>query len=140
MLRRVLLLLPLVALAGCSRSGPPLPTAVPVKGRVLLPDGQPLRQARVMFNPTGIPAIEAFADLDANGAFSLQTYRPDDGAVPGEYKVTISPYDYKSRTGSPTPTPGAGRIPRRYLDAGSTDVTVKVEPAGNTGLEIRLKN
>src|SRR5262245_61420364 len=122
MLRIGSLLLVVLCLAGCSRRGPSLPTTVQAQGQVLLPDGRPLPGGRVELKPTANPAVEAFGDIDAGGKFTLTTYKPGDGAVPGTYKVVISPYDYRSRTGSPTKIAAAGSIPPKYLEAGTSDV------------------
>jgi hypothetical protein len=136
--RGAFFLLAAVLLVGCSSSrGPTLPTAVEAKGRILLPSGQPLDGGRVELKPTGSPGVEAFADIEPNGTFTLMTYQPGDGAIPGSYKLTISPYNYRSKTGSPTKIPNAASIPQRYLDAGKSDVTVEIKPSGNT-LELRL--
>jgi hypothetical protein len=136
MLRGVLLLSCLV-LAGCQSKGPPLPTTTEARGRVLLPNGQPLRGGRVVLNPTEPSAVEAFGDIDQSGAFTLTTYKVGDGAVPGRYKVSISPYNYRSTTGSPVRIPEASQIPPRYLEASTSDLTVEIKPGSNT-LELRL--
>src|SRR5437868_6640610 len=68
-------------LAGCG--GP-----VQVRGRVLL-DEKPVEGAAVMLMPMrgGHPASGI---TDANGAFRLTTFKQNDGALPGEYKVVVS--------------------------------------------------
>src|SRR5947209_5032045 len=128
--RRGILVLVVALAAGCSRAGPPPPTTVPARGRVLLPDGQPLPGGRVELKPTANPAVEAFGDVDPGGSFTLTTYAPGDGSIPGTYKVVISPFNYRSRSGSPTKIAAAGRVPARYREAGTSDLTVEVRPAG----------
>jgi len=80
------LLLPafLLTAAGCGR-GPGSP--VKVEGVVTL-DGKPLPGATVTFAPVegGRPAS---GRTDADGSFRLTTFRSDDGALPGEYKVIV---------------------------------------------------
>jgi hypothetical protein len=60
-----------------------------VKGLVTL-DGRPVPGATVLFMPEGPgggrPA-SAFTGLD--GAFTLTTFRPGDGATPGAYRVLV---------------------------------------------------
>src|SRR5216684_4515847 len=68
--------------AGCGGSG-----TVSVKGVVTL-DGVPLSKAAVSFVPLG-EGRPAYGQTDANGNFRLTTFRTDDGALPGEYKVII---------------------------------------------------
>ena len=83
---------------GCSGSqGPPLPATVPAKGSVALPGGQPLKAGRVVLNPQDSGGVEAFGDLKPDGTFTLTTYKQGDGAVPGHYIATISPYNYATR-------------------------------------------
>ncbi len=80
-----------IALVGCD-GAPPYQLA-PAHGHVTL-DGQPMTGAKVMFAPvakggsikSGRPA---FGMLRADGAFTLGTYAPEDGAVVGEHWVTV---------------------------------------------------
>jgi hypothetical protein len=63
--------------------------AFPVKGKVLLPGGQPLRAGRIEFVPSKEPGRLAYGAIVADGTFTLQTRQPGDGAIPGDYKVRI---------------------------------------------------
>jgi hypothetical protein len=79
-----LLLGALVPLAvGCAGRGKP----VKVEG-VLTLDGKPLPGATVTFAPVG-EGRAASGRSDSDGSFRLTTYRTDDGALPGEYKVVV---------------------------------------------------
>lgn len=62
--------------------------AVKVSGRVTL-DGQPLPGATIMFHPADGKGSIASGRTDANGNFRLTTFNVDDGALPGDYKITI---------------------------------------------------
>jgi hypothetical protein len=62
---------------------------VAVQGIVRL-DGQPLKSAAVQFVPED-SGRDATAMTDENGRFVLSTFEPRDGAVPGEYKVVVTP-------------------------------------------------
>jgi hypothetical protein len=135
-MRRVVGLLALVTVlvAGCEKSRPPLPAAVPAKGTISLPGGQPLRAGRVILHPKpsqkdGRVAVEAFGDVE-DGKFTLTTYQPGDGAVPGEYVATISPFNYKSKTGSPTRLPNASQVPQRYQEEATSGWEVEITPSG----------
>ena len=80
-----LLLLPLVALAaGCGALGKP----VKVSGVVTL-DGKPLPGATVTYTPVNDSGRPASGRTDTDGSFRLTTFRSDDGALPGEYKVIV---------------------------------------------------
>jgi hypothetical protein len=126
-------------LAGCYNSGPPLPKPVPAKGTLTLPGGQRLKAGRVMLNPKDQGGVEAFGDLKPDGTFILSTYKPEDGAVPGAYVVSVSPYDYRDKSGSPKKVSGANQIPARYLEANSSDLEVEIKATGDNVLDVRLK-
>ena len=71
--------------AGCG--GPTRPETVPVAGRVTY-QGKPVPMGQIMFYPEqGHPAT---GTIDANGAYRLRTFAPDNGAIPGRYRVTIT--------------------------------------------------
>jgi len=67
----------------------------PVKGRVTF-DGKPVKEAAIAFAP--LPAGEkdkepgkpAAGFTDADGYFELSTFRPLDGCLIGNHKVTVS--------------------------------------------------
>jgi len=73
-----------VVLAGCGGQ-----RTSPVNGVVLL-DGKPLAGASIQFVPQGT-GRDATGQTDASGEFSMSTFNPKDGVMPGEYKVVISP-------------------------------------------------
>jgi hypothetical protein len=114
-----------------------LPNPVEAQGKVALPDGRTLTAGRVELKPTGTEGLEAFGDIDATGSFKLTTFKPGDGAVPGTYKVTINPFQFRTRNGIPARIPNAAQIPPRYLEASSSDLTVQIKPGGSQ-LDLRL--
>jgi hypothetical protein len=65
------------------------PATVPVQGVVRL-DGQPLKRAAVQFVPED-SGRDATATTDQDGRFVLSTFEPRDGAMPGNYKVVVTP-------------------------------------------------
>jgi hypothetical protein len=83
-LRRIpLVVLLAVTLTGCGGRG-----TTPVKGVVTL-EGAPLPGATVLFMPDGPGGRPASGFTSSDGAFLLTTYQPDDGALPGQYRVLI---------------------------------------------------
>jgi hypothetical protein len=89
MVRRLMLTLACVCAAGCGSSAPDnRPERVPVVGVVKYKQ-QPVEGAVVVFNPQGHPHA-AIGRTDADGRFELMTFEPGDGAVAGEYLVSIS--------------------------------------------------
>ena len=69
---------------GCSGR----PKAVPTRGVVTL-DGEPVAGVTVTFNPVA-GGTEASGLTIADGSFRLTTYTVDDGALPGDYKITVA--------------------------------------------------
>jgi hypothetical protein len=74
-----------VGAAGCGSGN----KTVPVKGTVTL-DGKPISLALVMFVPGKEGGMMAQGVTDKNGEFELTTYKPNDGALPGDYQVTVT--------------------------------------------------
>src|SRR5688572_4364838 len=65
----------------------------PVDGRVKFKDGSDvsvLSGYEVDFQPDG-GKTSATGHIAADGTFKLTTFGPDDGAVPGQHRVAISP-------------------------------------------------
>jgi hypothetical protein len=81
-----IVLLGLLGLAGCSGAKS---KTYPVEG-VVTEDGVPVDGATVTFNPTTEGGVIATGRTDSKGEFHLTTYTSGDGAVAGEYAVTIS--------------------------------------------------
>jgi hypothetical protein len=73
-----------VVLIGCGGKG-----ATPVRGVITL-EGTPVAGATVLFmadDQDGRRPASGFTSSD--GTFQLTTYKPNDGALPGEYRVLI---------------------------------------------------
>lgn len=148
MIRRIQKLLPpfvmMVVLAGCGGSGDKWtdarPETYPVSGTVLYND-EPVEGATVIFSPVG-HENGAVGLTAANGEFQLRTFEPNDGAVAGDYKVTIRKVEVISDGADgppaipdPTPAPLEERsfLPERYGKAASSGLTASVkEEGGNT--------
>src|SRR5689334_10008829 len=78
-----------VAAAGCGGGGN---KPVRVRGTVTL-DGKPVPLASVVFLPLKGGGRLAQGVTDKNGTFELTTYKPNDGALPGDYQVTVTKVD-----------------------------------------------
>jgi hypothetical protein len=81
----LLLIMAVLLFSGCSSANKP----VEVEGVVLL-DNEPVAEATVLFIPDGSTGQPAHGMTDANGKFQLTTYKENDGALPGSYKVTVT--------------------------------------------------
>jgi hypothetical protein len=142
--RRLFTLAAVLAAVGCGGTSGP----VPVRGVVKL-DGQPIANAAVVFIPQTPGGREAYGSTDANGAFRLTTTKPDDGALPGIYKVVIqppgpaggsTPFDDPGKPPAAVPkAPPGPRIPAKYTVAGQTPLTQDVPPSGEVVFDLQSK-
>lgn len=108
----VLLGISLASTAGC---GTGRPTTFGVSGTVTY-RGKPLEDALVMFVPEG--TRPASGKTDAEGRFTLLSFKPGDGAVVGEHVVCIAKMvpasNDKSESGSPYQINVRSVIPEHY--------------------------
>ena len=134
---------------------------IKVEGLVTL-DGKPLPGATVTFVPTGGEGRQASSFTEKDGSFRLSTYKTGDGALPGEYKVTVAYFPPEAEEGaisgnaSPEDVMAfmakkevAGKskkkksqpvvVPPRYGDPGQTPFTYRVPPDGKVVLELKSK-
>ncbi|HKI34536.1 MAG TPA: hypothetical protein VKA46_21955 [Gemmataceae bacterium] len=123
--------LPLAAvamLAGCGPKQLPQNDTYSVQGQLRL-HGQPAAFVIVHLEPTKPnKGVAAEGTTTADGNFELRTYSNEgnDGAVPGEYQVTLEEYD-PVRSG---PLPAGSKptpIPNQTMDTGII-VVIKAEP------------
>lgn len=122
------------SVSGCQRSGgPPQVTTLPVTGTVTL-DGQPLADADVIFISSETSAMFA-GRTGSNGGYRLQALAGREGALKGEFKVTIS------RLVTPDGLPvapdvppanvaAAEQLPPKYSQLDLTTLTAVLSPEG----------
>jgi len=132
-----------VALSGCgAEETVNRPKVFPVVG-VVMHDDKPVEGATVMFVPQGHTNAAA-AITDANGEFKLQTFAENDGAAPGNYKVTVRKIKVGAQadSGRDDAPVGAGGetwlLPKKYGDAGTTDLTATVSETGENKVTLKL--
>lgn len=112
------------------------PRPVPVSGTVVF-DGAPSAGAVVMFAPQD-HQYAASARTAEDGTFRLQTFAPDDGAVPGKYRVVVYKVDVID-------LPNGGvredqHLPRLYHDKESTPLAAVVSADGKNDITLTLTN
>lgn len=114
-----------LSLVGCSSKGELEP--VPVAGTISH-NNQPLTHGSVAFIPTDrTKGRSARATISEGGTFELTTFDANDGALPGNYKVTVFCFDgTRDVPGSRLSKPGPSLIPERYNTADTTDLTATV--------------
>lgn len=130
-------MLPALMVAGCSGGG--TPETAPVSGKVIF-EGEPVTNATVTFTPeAGRPAT---GSIDGEGRFSLSTFRPNDGAVPGRHRVTFGSTAEVPMPGTPE-AKGAKAdkppFPKRYAGLSTTDLEIDVPAEGLADLTIELQ-
>ena len=130
--------LALMLVAGCS--GASKPKTIKVQGKVMY-KGQPVTQGDVSFLPVkpaqGYPSRPATGTLKPDGTYQLTSFEANDGAVPGEYQVSIV-----SKTGGPTPEePDAQEewhIPKKYGNPAESGLTATVSADASSPLELNF--
>jgi hypothetical protein len=81
------------AAAGCGASGV---ETVPVQGVLTFPADKKPQTATVYFSPlepaAGLPRRPGSGKLQPDGSFTVASFRPGDGLVPGTYRVKVECY------------------------------------------------
>jgi hypothetical protein len=124
-------MIPLLAaalLAGCSSSA----RRYPVEGQVLV-GTQPVAEAMVLFHPQfktppGDP--KPLGITDSEGKFQLTSLQANDGALPGNYLITVE-LRQERPSGEELVRDGPNLLPPRYARPDSTPVQFKVVSGQN---------
>lgn len=133
-------------LAGC---GPRMPQTVPVHGKVTW-NGKPLTTGTITFHPA--QGRTATGQIQPDGAYTLMTFKPGDGALLGSHKVTI---EAMASAAAPTTAPPKSRdeeirralsgqgaraeqvmavqrlVPEQYSSQDTTPLSREVKPGQN---------
>ncbi len=133
-----------VASAGCSQEQDPrfLPV-FPAKGTVTfkgkVPEGASValhpKDPELAKNPKFIPPC---ANVQPDGTFALTSYKSNDGAVPGDYVLTITWHKTIKRSNG-EPDLGPNLLPAQYGKAKTSPVIVKIADGKNELPPIVLK-
>jgi hypothetical protein len=130
-----LALLPLLIGCGGTKQGQ-LPTAQ-VTGQVNY-RGKPLARGEIKFLPvqTGGGARVAYGTLDGQGRYRLGTYGQEDGAILGDYQVTVESRAEASAGAAKQATKfdfmqAKSLVPDRYGDPGKSGLTAHVVAGSN---------
>jgi predicted small lipoprotein YifL len=120
----------LLAASGCGQKGPKL---FPISGTVKFKDGTPVQgpdygRAKITFTPAStdvdikegeIAQSGAGGDIEAQGRFTMSTYKKGDGVMPGKYKVLLRVWQGADDSTS--------AIDPKYSDRDATDIDVTVD-------------
>lgn len=126
-----------LAIAGCAKPGR-APTAK--ASGTLSAGGAPLTGVNVTFTPAA--GRSASATTDAEGRFSLSTFAPGDGAVPGKHRVTLSLKEADVPMPG-TPEAAAYKPPslpfaKKYAGLATTDLEVEIPVGGNPAISLEV--
>jgi hypothetical protein len=134
-------LVALLSLLGCSTSH----GTASVSGTVLHKN-QPVAGAAIIFHPLGDgpTAKPAQGKSDAGGRFTLTTYLgPSEqpaGALPGEYKVTVTKIDEPQGAYDPLKDPPLkNHVPGKYSTPQQSPLTATIKPGSNQ-IELKLED
>lgn len=120
-----------IALTGCGVGDP----HVPVTGTVKYSDGSVPKGdiATITFQPAsaGPGAKGASGAIGDDGSFSLQTLKPGDGALPGDYRVTVHVMQ-----GYPH---GKSVVADVYTKPGTTPLKATVEASGENRYDFTIE-
>ena len=139
---------------GCGpKADPNLPTRVPAKVAITY-KGAPLADAHVSLTPSVPKAKSAFGTTDAQGVAVLSTAGQNDGAIPGDYAVTVSktksegsksPSDPNNPSAVPAnpakiQTKTTDLIPSKYAAPASSGLKATVTKDGKNEFAFELKD
>jgi hypothetical protein len=131
--RRRALALALLAVAaiplGCGKSGPEMAR---VSGKVTY-KGQPVPKGTITFVSSDPGRRNATGVLAPDGTYRLQTEEPGDGAMLGDYKVTVSAHDEPVLDYIPAkPVPKKLLVPETYESPQASTLKATVVRGSNT--------
>ena len=95
-------------------------------------EGRPLEGAFVVLHPKGVgdpKFLPAHAKTDAAGKFKATTYDALDGAIAGEYAVTVEYSQIVKTEDGYGPSPNL--LPPKYASPQTTDLTVRIAEGEN---------
>lgn len=113
-----------LALTGCGKG------TYPAEGNVVYGDGSAVKalaggQVELLPDSPGAPSPRG--GIQADGSFKLGTFGPTDGALPGKYKVILTPPPQVGFDQRPKPA-----IDARYQSVETSGLTATIEPRPNT--------
>lgn len=128
-MRLAIMALGAIVLSGCSdQDTKAIGTKHDIQGKVLLPDGKPLTNVKVVFSG---PAMTSGV-TDAGGAFAL---KDANGLPTGDYQVRLEVVETKGSAKRPV-----AQFPPWYADEDSSGLTAKVTDEGPNDFEFKLSN
>jgi hypothetical protein len=105
----------------------------PVEGQIVWQDGSPAKELARGFVIFDLPEKQTSArgTIQADGSFRLTTKKPDDGALPGDYKVLVIEVGRKALGGPDASAIAPGAMDSKYSDPSTTDLHATVAAGPN---------
>jgi hypothetical protein len=123
----IFVVLALAGLAGCGRHGPEV---VPVEGKITYSGGPWPQGGNLYFTPvesaTGFPMRPGSAEFGLDGRFTVTSFKPGDGLVPGRYHVGVECWVSPPVMGSKSPAKSA--VPANYRSPATSGLELNVRP------------
>ncbi|HOP76239.1 MAG: hypothetical protein WBH86_05190 [Thermogutta sp.] len=144
-----------LALSGCKKAADNRPKRVPASVTVTY-RGAPVEGATVTLHPTSPDGRAAFGRTNAQGQAELGTFDVNDGAIPGDYNVTVVKMEGGDQAGeTPSseigampanpaggapPPPAAPRhlLPAKYADINTSGLRATVNASGDNKITLEL--
>ena len=109
--------------------------------------GKPVEAAKVVFRTRHADTSReyaAFGYTDSSGRYSLQTYKPGDGAVAGSQQVTVEKLTWSQPTAAspgvdPLKPVSTSHLPDRYASAATSGFTAEVTAKGPNTFSFALE-
>lgn len=130
-----LLLSGLIALSSVGCGGPVL---LPVAGRVVFDDGQPVRTGRIEYSAVEGSA-RAMSEIDRDGRFTLITAEGDAGLPAGQYEVIVVQLVITEDLSLSEHEDHGRPVPRKYADYTTSGLTATVSEANAASQEVVLQ-
>lgn len=120
--------------SGCGPSGP---KRLQVHGKVTFNGAPPRADGSVYFSPVqaakGFPARGGYGTFVAgDGSYVVGSVKPDDGLMPGRYRVTIECFQQPPIGGSP----GKSLVPAGYV---APELDIKADDAGPNQFDLDVR-
>ena len=132
MKRYLPLALGLFVLAGCGEPKVSMSNPVPVSGSLKTANGKPVPNVRVMLLTVNTQA-GANGITDTAGNFKLGTYDNKEGAIPGKYRVQLTPILKGDKVETEKSLATLKTLPPRFV---ADDTPLEVEVASGKVLDI----
>lgn len=130
----LLTLISVAAAVGCSGTQPTVPGIAEVEGKVLSPQGSPLKGGTLVLRPMGGIRRAISAEIETDGTFVIDGSTGNPTVLPGDYEVYVVVSD------DPQERKLQQQIPLKYrkLSDEDSDLLVSLDDSGKK-LVVKLK-